>query len=278
MSSTRVDHTNTVCCRCGCTDTSGSWNRYKDNKGRWDGKSYVCTKCKRHGNQNKDDIDNKRKEYFKNKFKTENRVCVVCGSSDNVICRYKEKGVWDRKSFLCNSCYKSSQKYVPGTIANFMMSESKCRKGEFDINRGRCRGCIGVQIVGNTFGVEDLNIKMDRFNYYIDLSKISKYGYGYSEVKTATFNVTNGVWKFNTEKEQEYDTLFLVCMDCNELWENVERIYAIPWEYAVKVSGISITKNPSRIGLYEKFRIDEKPFNDNYHDIGMKCPVLMKKK
>jgi hypothetical protein len=46
-----VDHSNTKCCICGNSDTGKypngdpKWIRYKDKKGIWDRKSYICMKC-----------------------------------------------------------------------------------------------------------------------------------------------------------------------------------------------------------------------------------------
>lgn len=43
------------------------------------------------------------------------------------------------------------------------------------------KGFIGQQIISRTYKIDDCNLKMDNFNFYIDLTKDAKYGYG--EVK-----------------------------------------------------------------------------------------------
>lgn len=55
--------------------------------------------------------------------------------------------------------------------------------------------------------------------------------------------------------------------------KNIERMYAIPEGELGKVTGVSIVKsNNSR---WEKFRIDERPYNDTYHKMNIgNCPVL----
>lgn len=57
MHATRVDHTNTICYKCG-GKTSGNWYRYYDDKGRWNKGLYICNAC--HGNL-PDSLKNARK-------------------------------------------------------------------------------------------------------------------------------------------------------------------------------------------------------------------------
>lgn len=163
----------------------------------------------------------------------------------------------------------------PKCVTNIMKVD--WRKGNLDPKSAVGKGFIGQQIVAKTFGIEDCNLKMKNFNFYIDLSKIS--GYGYGEVKIASLDMTNDIWYFDTDREQYYDILFLVCMDENWPWKNVERIYAIPWEVVGYRKKIGIYNNPSRGGWYKEFRIDEKSFNDTYHNMNLtNCKVLRKNK
>lgn len=74
------------------------------------------------------------------------------------------------------------------------------------------------------------------------------------------------------------DTFFFVCMDRSKPWKNVERVYVIPKDIVIKRSSITIYKNPSRSAWYEDFRIDERPFNDVYHNMSLgNCKVLKKR-
>lgn len=104
---------------------------------------------------------------------------------------------------------------------------------------------------------------MNNFRFYVDLSKIPKYGY--CEIKT---------------REQEYDTLFTLCMDKNKPWQNVERVYAFPWEVVINrnKTNITIARNSLKKGYwYEEFRIDKNPFNDIYRDMKLdNCEILKK--
>lgn len=54
-------------------------------------------------------------------------------------------------------------------------------------------------------------------------------------------------------------------------WKNVKRVYVIP-EDSSELYGkiyISIYDKPSRESKWEKFRVDEKPYNDTYHKMDM---------
>lgn len=213
-----------------------------------------------------------------------NTMCCICGSKDTYV--YNGKHIWynhrcnkkDCTAYECSVCHKKIEYNTPGTYANAKKLQADCRNENLDSSSSSGRGFIGVQIVAHRYGIDDCNIKMDNFRFYVDLSKIS--GYGYSEVKTSSFSKTYGRWKFNTDRVQEYDTAFLVCMDNNWPWKDVDRLYAIPWEVVVNRNkwSISITKNPSKgVQWYEEFRIDERPFNETYHNMKLEnCKILRK--
>lgn len=193
----------------------------------------------------------------------------------------------DEEDKFCSNCGKKIKNVYHDILDEYnnMIIECVCprcvikimgtdwRKGNLDPKSAVGKGFIGQQIVAKTFGVEDCNLKMKNFHFYIDLSKI--YGYGYGEVKTASLDMISDIYYFDTDREQDYDNLFLVCMDGNWPWKNVGRIYAIPWEVVGYRKKIGIYKNPSRGGWYKEFRIDEKPFNDTYHNMNLtNCKVL----
>ena len=59
-------------------------------------------------------------------------------------------------------------------------------------------------------------------------------------------------------------------------WKDVDRIYIIPESEAKEGTSITISKNPYRgIPWYEKYRVDEKPYNEAYHSLSIEdCSVL----
>lgn len=193
----------------------------------------------------------------------------ICGNSfhGKAFKEYDEEYNWTG-NWLCPKCY-----YIDYNEKNL---KSLWRIGLLDPLSPVGKGFIGQQIVAKTYEVEDCNLKMDNFNFYVDLAKIGKYGY--CEVKIATFNKRNGKWEFEGIDPEHFDSLFIVCMDKNEFWKNVERVYIIPVEYIIS-SHITIYENTStKLSKWEKFRIDHKPFDKIYHNMKLEnCKILKKK-
>lgn len=176
---------------------------------------------------------------------------------------YDKEGNWDGISFLCNTC--ESKGYT---------QQADWRNGRLNPNSEVGKGFIGQQIVAKTFGVDDCNIKMDSFRFYVDLDKHTKYGI--CEVKTSSLSQKYNWWQFG-EFQKECDNFVFVGMDNNWPWIDVESIHIISWDEIVDKNHISIVKNPSpsRGSIYTKFRVDPKPFNDTYHGMDIdNCTIL----
>lgn len=199
------------------------------------------------------------------------RKCCNCGGSKTYIkpdgryswysCQCHDE---DCTKYLCEKCYKKSF--------------TDWRNGNLDPSSNSGKGFIGSRIVANTYKMEDCSIVKDNFHFYIDLFK--RGGYGYVEVKTSSLDKIREIWNFNTARQQEYENIFLVCMDIYWPWKRVERIYIIPWEVVGYRTGIAITKNPSKGNQwYEEFRTNEIPFNETYHRMKLEnCDILRKNK
>lgn len=268
-----------ICCKCGGTKTGKNfngnplWYKYKDKNDIWDRRSYVCGTCydlKRiYGTYNVYEIEDKKNEYSRNKIN--GRKCCKCCSTESKGSWYKNYGSdghWDGVSYLCHRC--GVYKDYSTTLKPIANHRTKNLSRYTQVGKGY----IGVQIIARTLGLEDCNIVMNNFCYYVDLSKHTKYGY--IEVKISTYNARDGRWVFNGIKLDKCDTVILVCMD--EKWKNIERIYIIPSK-EINVSSIGITKNPSRSAWYDNlekgYLQDTKPFNDTFHQMDIeKCPVL----
>jgi len=201
------------------------------------------------------------------------KICCICGKDMSLPNWYKHKcDKYNCTRHLCIDCYRI---YSPRSTQNKIKKMADSRIGNLDPSCPRGKGFIGQQIIAKTHGVEDCNLKTDNFNFYVDLSKIS--GYGYVEVKIATLNRINGRYEFNGIKPEKFDTLILICMDEN--WKDINKMYAIPWEIAM-IHGkyITIYENPSKIVWYDEFKIDNRQYNDTYHSMELKnCKILRKR-
>ena len=174
---------------------------------------------------------------------------------------YDKKGNWTGR-WLCINCW---QKFDPNSPNNIRKSLAGRRTGNIDPNSSSGKGDIFEQIVCKARGVKNLNYENDNFNEPLDHSRDPELGI--IQTKGAIYNSINGVWKnngFGIEHKKEFDYIIFLCMDA--YMKNIERAYHFPKKEVKKRTGITITKNPSRGGQwYEKYRVDEKPYNDAYH-------------
>lgn len=218
-----------------------------------------------------------------------NTKCCICESKETRIqpnnrphwLKYKvdkdgkfdSNGSWDEKSYICEICYDKEHRKLPDSNANLIKSMRQFRNNELSKDCSSGKAFIGEQIWRKARGVDNCNIKMDNFAYKYDHSPDSEYGI--TNTKTASLSHHQGtieVWRFSPNGK--YDHAVLFCMSKN--WKDVERTYIIPESEMKKGTSITITKNPSRgVPWYEKYRVDEKPYNDAYHNMNIEdCPVL----
>ncbi len=133
-----------------------------------------------------------RDHYIKNRHK--GIRCCKCSKDlsigkDHGCAYYDEKENWDGKSYVCNGCY------VEYTHNDVIKSMAQIRNSKLDRYSSIGVGTIGQWISGKALNVDDNNIKMNNFNFYIDLSNHSEHGI--VEVKTATLNSISGQWRFS---------------------------------------------------------------------------------
>ncbi len=267
------------CIKCGNTETYVSsagyerWARYYDKDGKWDGKSYMCDLCNQRTKQEK--ITNEIKHIKNERFKE--RKCFKCEGIDirRWFIYYDENGNKTNK-FLCNKCYMKYYNMEPNSHNNIKKSMRDCRlNADIDLNRfsefsERIKGRIGENIVSSVLGIDNYNDVSNNYESLYDL--VCHPTYGRIEVKTASFDdVHNQSWDSTAELEHNFDTLIILCMSNEKPWRHVDRVYIIPVDcnelYGKRY--ISIYKNPLRESKWEKFRADEKSYNDIYHKMEM---------
>lgn len=94
---------------------------------------------------------------------------------------------------------------------------------------------------------------------------------GKVEVKISS--MTEGKWHANIGMEHNFDYLAIMCMDDNSPWKDVERVYIIPEHETYGEIQIGICEDWSRLSrisrfeFIEKYRVDEKPYSNIYHNI-----------
>lgn len=258
-----VDHKNTKCCKSGKNETyiksNGRpvWFKDRDKYDNWTRK-YVCYNC-----YNEIGKPRTSPEYFTG------RMCCKCGidlsiGKDHGLKYYDEKGSWT-KEWLCSNCYAKDRQKLSNSQDNIIKSIRNIRTGNLDKNTDTGKSVIDQAVVSKVLGFEDLNIKFNNFNWYIDLD-------GNIDVKSSSL-------QFKIYKEFEYDYYsfytgrkrdcsMYICLGYDINRECVENVWIIPNnEYIINKSSITITKNSNGLAKYEDFRVDNKLYNFVYQSI-----------
>lgn len=252
------------CCRCGSDKThleGGTSPKWRSCKcGKQDCTKWLCYDCFnetqriKHGEENE-----KRLKKIK---------CCKCGSDNtyrNWWVKYKDnKGNWDRKSYICKTCY--NEKWYAETIGPMR----KCRSEDiyskkFEDLSEREKGKIIEDVVAEELGIENQNVVTDNYNCPCDLTYHEKYGN--IQVKARAFVILENRQKFEFRNIHTYDTLCIVGVDKN--WKNIEYVLMIPTDELVKMlnnevekESISIYKD--KFSAYNEFRIDHMPYDKKF--------------
>jgi hypothetical protein len=135
---------------------------------------------------------------------------------------------------------------------------SKHNTGLLGIDSETGKGLIGEAIIAKVRKLEIVAIKSNNFRSKFDLSVDEEY----RNIQVKIAAPQYGDWYASIGKDHSFDTLFGLCMD--KSMKNVKRTYIIPVLELLGVSTISFRKcpHPSVGSKWEKFRIDEKPYND----------------
>lgn len=179
---------------------------------------------------------------------------------------YCSCGKSDCTGYLCNKCKMKFYHNMPDSHKNLRKIMQKCRINiSTDSDTGK--GIIIEAIIAKVRNLKLVCIEEDNLDAKLDLFPDFEYGTIQAKGRRLTHDRLNGdLWMFDTHGVEVCDTVFLFCM--NDTWKHIERIYIIPSEYIVHVTGITIYKNPSRGDKYEEYRMkDIKPYIDVYRDL-----------
>ncbi len=194
------------------------------------------------------------------------KICYKCGSVQSSRF-YVHENVGGYLEWECNICHRDS----PYSHNSARKSVANWRNKNVDPYSKDGKGFIGEMIVASTLSLKNCNIELDNFHAKFDVSPHDLYGK--IQVKTAT--LIKNKWDFSKFTNIDFDTVFLVCMDGNIPWKNVERIYAIPVYIATQRTGINIYKTTFENSWHKKFRIDEISYNNTFHNMKLEnCPIL----
>lgn len=197
----------------------------------------------------------------------EGRTCEICGSDKTYIDCYGRQSWSHNKNkdgnwtggYLCNKCFSKYDPYSHNNIRKYMR---KVRIGGLGKSDNHYKSIISEATVCKVLGIENLNIKNDNFEYYIDTSHDK---YGHIDVKARSPDDHDG-WGFNTRRKIDCDTYFCLGMDYK--WENIDAVFIIPNEdWLIDIARIVIPRYPKYRSRYDIFEVDHRQYNDAYHDL-----------
>ena len=198
----------------------------------------------------------------------EENICKMCGNN-------KTSGNWHRHSKsglypICKHCYDI---HDPNSYNNIMKVSTKSRNKELSKNSTKGKSFRTEQAILKTLGLENCNIEKNNFSYKCDGNSDD---FGMIQIKSSALEFGDGFkyyeWKFDKIKLENCNTVFLVCMDKN--YKNILRVYKISSEH-IHIEYIRINPHTEIKWNWNDFRIDEKPYNDTYHNMSIEnCSVL----
>ena len=138
--------------------------------------------------------------------------CFRCRTNDRYTFRYyDDEGNWTGK-YICKNCHNKIK--------------TDCRNRNLDPLSTVGKGFIGEMIIAKYLGLKNCNLELDNFNARFDISPDS----GYKRIQVKTPSLIGGKWKATIGKTHNFDTVFIVCMDKNEPWKDIKRMYIVPEE------------------------------------------------
>jgi len=197
------------------------------------------------------------------------KKCCKCGTDKSFPNFYNHRCDKDNcTGKLCINCRR--YEYYHKIESNIIRLDAQIRNNILTRNVSLSKSIIDQAVVAEYFGLEDLNIKMNNFNYYIDLRHEI---YGNIDVKGGTLLSGRKLsysdyWCFSTNRKIEPDTYF--CIGYDKLRDNIIKALIIPNDnWVINLDNLYVYKNPSRTSKYNyaQFEIECTKLNKIYQDL-----------
>jgi hypothetical protein len=245
---------NIKCCKCDIDTTNTNRYKYYNEKGEWNKWSYLCRKCYRQLYYSPTQEEKQR--YRNEKFK--DRKCCICGKIES---SNWHKCLCDKvecKGYICGACYVRDYN-------EFIKSNRLSRTGNVAVGSSQYMTIVSQAVVAKYLNIEDLNIKMDNFEWYIDMENDV---YGKIDVKSGRLTIVNiyDAWEFGINRKIDSHVYF--CIGFSRDLKVIDVVYIIPNEgWICNLEMITIHKYPTRGSKYDQFKVDNKPYNDIYQEL-----------
>ena len=202
---------------------------------------------------------------------TKNKICCKCkinktyidlkGYKNWHVCQCKKESC---TGYLCHKCYMSIKNNLPDSYKNLKKSVTHHRTGNLSKNSDKGKSLISETVVAKYLNIENLNIRMDDYNYYIDMEAKN---IGKIDVKGPT--LICGIWSSSFMRRINCNTYVILGFD--EKRENIDAVYIITNDgWICNLSSCRISKDPVRTSKYDKFKVPTEEldiYNRIYHDL-----------
>lgn len=178
-----------------------------------------------------------------------------------------KEGNWTGR-WICDKCrkieYHKEYRERSDCYNNIIKSVANRRINCLDPNSAQAKGDISQTITCYVHNVKDLNLENDNYCSPIDHSRHPVLGILQS--KGRLYNSLEKYWhaSISNEHGKEFDNLIFYCYDKN--MKIIIRVYIFPKDEIIKRTSICIYNN-DKFHWYDKYRVDEKPYNDTYQNI-----------
>lgn len=121
--------------------------------------------------------------------------------------------------------------------------------------KGRKKDYIGDLITIKARNIKNCNLEIDKLTFKFNLAPDPEYGIIKTRFRTSYY----GDYKIHIGEERNFDTLLILGLNRDK--KIIDRAFAIPEKNLNGKRFITITKKGQ---VYQRFKIDERPYNDIY--------------
>lgn len=168
--------------------------------------------------------------------------------------------------YVCLRCYNNIYSVnLSDSHQNIQKQMRDFRLCNLDIYSESGKIFVFEQVTCKVRGIKNLKLENDNFRSKNGHSIDKDYGILDTKVSLLGFNC----WQFNVTKlkRKEFDNMIGYCTD--RYMKNIEKTVIIPKFEIMKRESVKIYKN-DEYRWYEKYIVDEKPYNDTYHNLNEK--------
>lgn len=204
--------------------------------------------------------------------------CCKCGATETPKDWFGKEHWYDHlcnkmncTKYLCKNCWHEEHRKLPDSHNNIIKGLANSRTGNLDRDSESGKSLIDQAITSNVLKIEDLNIKMNNFGYYIDMRHKK---YGKIDVKgSSPRTIRAGLYKYHVYEFHTYGKIGIdtfICIGYDKNRKSVKYVWIVPndeWVSDRDRITISDSEDSKSFILLREFLVDSKPYNDAYYSL-----------